>query len=114
MEAAQRRRERTREKRRERARELAEHEDLERELEDEARRVRVIDVEPPKKLELKPNVDETPETKNIVRRGLDDERVTKTEGQRVIALRTRDAEAGKKSKRRRRRRRGRGANDPPA
>ena len=113
MEAAQRRRERAREKRRERARELAEHEDLERTLEDQARRVRVIDVEPPKKL-LKPNVDETPEPKSIVRRGLDDARVTKTEGQRVIVLRTRDAEAGKKSKRRRRRRRGRGANDPPA
>ena len=89
-----------------------EHEDLERRLEDQARRVRVIDVEPPKKL-LKPNVDETPEPKSIVRRGLDDARVTKTEGQRVIVLRTRDAEAGKKSKRRRRRR-GRGANDPPA
>jgi hypothetical protein len=75
--------------------------------------VRVIDVEPPKKL-LKSNVDETPEPKGIVRRGLDDERVTKTEGQRVIVLRTRDAEAGEKSKRRRRHRRGRGANDPPA
>jgi hypothetical protein len=112
LEAAQRRRERAREKRRERARELAEHEDLERTLEDEARRVRVIDVEPPKKL-LKPTVDETPEPKSIVRRGLDDERVTKTAGQRVIVLRTRDAEAaGKKSKRRRRGRRG--ANDPPA
>ena len=113
MEAAQRRRERAREKRRERARELAEHEDLERTLEDEARRVRVIDVEPPKKL-LKPNVDDTLEPKSIVRRGLDDERVTKTEGQRVIVLRTHEAEAGKTSNRRRRRRRGRGANDPPA
>jgi hypothetical protein len=113
MEAAQRGRERAREKRRERARELAEHEDLERTLEDEARRVRVIDVEPPKKL-LKPNVDDTLEPKSIVRRGLDDERVTKTEGQRVIVLCTREAEAGKTSKRRRRRRRGRGANDPPA
>jgi hypothetical protein len=113
MEDAQRRRERAREKRRERARELAEHEDLERTLEDEARRVRVIDVEPPKKL-LKPNVDDTLEPKSIVRRGLDDERVTKTEGQRVIVLRTHEAEAGKTSNRRRRRRRGRGANDPPA
>jgi hypothetical protein len=102
-----------REERRERARELAEHEDLERELEDEARRVRVIDVEPPKKPALKPNVDDTPEPKSIVRRGLEDERATKTEGRRVIVLRTRDAEVGKRSKRRRRRRRGRGANDPP-
>jgi len=114
MEQAWRERMRARDERRERARELAEHEDLERELEDEARRVRVIDVEPPKKLELKPIADATPEPKSIVRRGLDDERVTKTEGQRVIVLRKRDPEAGKKSKRRRRHRRGRGANDPPA
>ena len=82
-------------------------------LEDEARRVRVIDLDLLKKPELKPNVDEAPEKKGVVvRRGLDDPRVTKTEGQRVIVLRTRDAKAGKKSKRRRRRRRG--ANDPPA
>jgi len=114
MEAAQRRRERVREQRRERARELAEHEDVERTLEDEARRVRVIDVQPPKKLALKPNVGETPEPKSIVRRGLDDDRVAKTDGQRVIVLRTRDAEVGKNSKRRRCRRRGRGADDPPA
>ena len=112
MEAAQRARMRVREKRRERARELAEHEDLERTLEDEARRVRVIDVDLMKKPAPNPNVDGTPEPKSIVRRGLDDARVTKTEGQRVIVLRTRDAEAGKRSKRRRRGRRG--ANDPPA
>jgi hypothetical protein len=112
MEEARRERMRVRETRRERARELAEHEDLERTLEDEARRVRVIDVEPPKKPALKPNVDDTSEPKSIVRRGLDDARVSKTEGQRVIVLRTRDAKAGKRAQRRRRRRRG--ANDPPA
>ena len=113
MEEARRERNRVREERRERARERAEHEDLERELEEEARRVRVIDVDLLKKPELKPNVDEAPEKKGVVvRRGLDDPRVTKTEGERVIVLRTRDAEAGKASKRRRRRRRG--ANDPPA
>ena len=110
LEAAQRERQRVRDERRERARELAEHEDLERELEDEARRVRVVDVEPPKKL-LKPNVDATTEPKSIVRRSLDDARVSKSEGQRVIVLRARDAEAGRKSKRHRR---GCGANDPPA
>jgi hypothetical protein len=114
LEAAQRERRRVRDERRVRARDLTEHEDLERELEDEARRLRVIDVDLIKKPALKPNVDETPEPKCIVRRGLDDARVTKTEGQRVIVLRTRDAEAGRKSKLRRRRRRGRGANDPPA
>ena len=112
MEEARRERMRVRETRRERARELAEHEDLERTLEDEVRRVRVIDVEPPKKPVLKPNVEGTSEPKIIVRRGLDDAHVTKAEGQRVIVLRTRDAEAGKRSKRRRRG--GRGANDPPA
>jgi len=111
-EEARRERMRVREGRRERARELAEQEDLERELEDEARRVRVIDADPLKKQELKPNLDEAPEPKTIVRRGLDDAPVTKTEGQRVIVLRTRDAEAAEKSKRRRRRRRG--SNDPPA
>jgi hypothetical protein len=110
LDAEQKKRQRVRDERRERARELAEHEDLERELEDEARRVRVIDVEPPKKL-LKPNVDATTEPKSIVRRSLDDARVSKSEGQRVIVLRARDAEAGRKSKRHRR---GRGANDPPA
>ncbi|MCU0677902.1 MAG: hypothetical protein MUE69_34650, partial [Myxococcota bacterium] len=110
MEAAQQKRMRVREQRRERARELAEHEDLESELEDEARRVRVIDVDPIKKPALKPNVDATTEPKSIVHRGLDDERVAKTEGRRVIVLRTRDA--GKRSKRHRRGRRG--ANDPPA
>jgi len=116
LEAAQRERKRVRDARRERARELAEHEDLYRELEDEARRLRVIDVDPLEKPALKPSVGDATEPKSIVRRGLDDARVTKTEGQRVIVLRTRDAEAGKKSKRRRRRRRGRGrgANDPPA
>ena len=112
MEQARRERMRVRDERRERAREAAEHEDLERELEDEARRVRVIGVDPIKKPAWKPNVDETPEPKSIVRRDLDDERVAKSEGQRVVVLRTRDAEAGTKSKRRRRRRRG--ANDPPA
>jgi hypothetical protein len=112
LEAAQRERKRVRDARRERARELAEHEDLDRELEDEARRLRVIDVVPIKKPALKPNVDATTEPKSIVRRGLDDARVTKTEGQRVIVLRTRDPEAGKKSKRRRQH--GRGVNDPPA
>ena len=111
MEAARRERVRVREKRRERARELAECEDLERTLEDEARRVRVIDVEPSKKPVLKPNVEGTSEPKSIVRRGLDDAHATKAEGQRVIVLRTRDAEAGKRSKRRRR---GGVANDPPA
>jgi hypothetical protein len=113
MEEAQRERMRVREQRRERARELAEHEDLERELEDAARRVRVIDVDLMKKpVLLKPNVDDTPEPKSIVRRGLDDARVRKSEGRRVVVLRTRDAEAGKTSKRRRRL--PRGANDPPA
>ena len=113
LEEAQRERIRVREERRERARERAEHEDLERELENEARRVRVIDVDLLKKPELKPNLDAAPEKQSVVvRRGLDDPRVTKTDGQRVIVLRTRDAEAGKASKRRRRRRRG--ANDPPA
>jgi hypothetical protein len=111
LEAEQKKRMRVRDERRERARELAEHEDLERQLEDEARRVRVIDVDPIKKPALKPNVDATTEPKSIVRRSLDDARVSKSEGQRVIVLRTRDAEAGRKSKRHRR---GRGANDPPA
>ncbi|MCU0673084.1 MAG: hypothetical protein MUE69_09875 [Myxococcota bacterium] len=109
LEEARRERMRVREARRERARELAELEDLERELEDEARRVLVIDFELLKRPAQRPSVDGTPEPK-IVRRGLDDARVTKTEGERVIVLRTRDAEARKKSKRRRRR----GANDPPA
>ena len=109
LEAAQRERMRVREQRRERARELAEHEDLERTLEHEARRVRLIDVDSLKRPTLKPSVRETDEPKSIVRRDLDDHHVGKTEGQRVIVLRTRDAEAGKS-----RRRRGRGANDPPA
>jgi len=112
MEEAQRERMRVREKRRDRARELAEHEDLERELEDEARRLRVVDIDSMKKSALKPNVEDVREPKSIMRRGLDDARVRKTEGPRVIVLRTRDAEAGRRSKRRRRLRRG--ANDPPA
>ncbi|MCU0676037.1 MAG: hypothetical protein MUE69_25000, partial [Myxococcota bacterium] len=66
LEAAQRERKRVRDARRERARELAEHEDLDRELEDEARRLRVIDVVPIKKPALKPNVDATTEPKSIV------------------------------------------------
>ena len=110
LEEARRERMRVREERRERARELAELEDLERELEDDARRVLVIDFDLLKVPVLRPNVAETAEPKSIARRGLDDERVTKREGQRVIVLRTRDAEVRKKSKRRRRR----GANDPPA
>jgi hypothetical protein len=112
LEAAKEQRMRVREERRERARELAEHEDLERALEDEARRVRVIDVEPLKKPAPKPKVGGTAEPKSFVRRGLEDARIQKTEGQRVIVLRTHDAEAGKRSKSRRRLRRG--ANDPPA
>ena len=111
LEEARRERMRLREERRERARQLAELEELERELEDEARRVLVIDFDLSKKPALRPSVDGTPETKRIVRRGLDDERVRETKGERVIVLRSRDAEAGKKSKRRRR---ARGANDPPA
>ena len=111
MEQARRERMRLREERRERAREHAEVEELERELEDEVRRMRVIDVDLLKKPDLKPSVQGEPKT--IVRRGLDDPRVSKAEGERVVVLRTRGAEAGAKSKRRRRRRRS-GANDPPA
>jgi hypothetical protein len=111
MEEARCERMRVREERRERARVDAEAEEFERELEDEARRVRVIDVDLLKKLDFKLRVDAGATPKTIVRRGLDDPRVTKTEGERVVVLRTRDAEAGAKSKRQRRRRRG--VNDPP-
>jgi hypothetical protein len=107
-EEARRERARVREERRERAREWVEAEAHARELEDEARRVRSIGVDLLKKPGLKPSGESEP--KQIVRRGLDDARASKTEGQRVVVLRTRDAQAGAKSKRRRR---GRGANDPP-
>jgi hypothetical protein len=102
-EEARRERMRVRERRRERTREWAEVEELARELEEEAQRVRVVDVVS-KKLELKPNVD-APESKRVVRRGLDEPRPAKREGERVVVLRARDAAKS-------RRRRG-GANDPP-
>jgi hypothetical protein len=107
-EEARRERMRVREERRERAREWVEAEAHARELEDEARRVRLIGFDLLKKPDLKPSAESEP--KSIVRRGLDDPHVSKTEGKRVVVLRTRDAKASAKSTRRRR---GRGANDPP-
>jgi hypothetical protein len=107
MEEARRERMREREERRARARERAELDELERELEDEARRVRVIDFDL-----VKP--ERTPTSggllpKSVVRRGLEERRPTKRDGARVVVLRTRDTgDSGETPKRRRR-----GSSDPP-
>ena len=106
LEEARRERMRVREERRDRVRERAELEELERELEDEARRVRVIDVDL-KASAAKPRGVDGVAPKQVVRRGLAEVRPTKDDGERVVVLRTRDA--GAKPKRRRHR----GANDPP-
>ena len=106
LEEARRERMRVREERRERARERVELEEFERELEDEARRVRVIDVDLLKKPDVKPRGIDVVAPKKVVRRGLDERRPTMGEGERVVVLRTRDA--GVKPKRRLG-----GANDPP-
>ena len=104
LEEARAERIRLREERRERARVWAEQDDLERELKDEARRLRVIDLL--KKTDTKPRGVEVIVSKKVVHRGLDEPRPTKDDGERVVVLRARDAGAKQK-------RRTRGANDPP-
>jgi hypothetical protein len=108
MEEARRERMREREERRARARERAELDELERELEDEARRVRVIDFDLVKP-ERTPTSGDGLLPKSVVRRGLEERRPTKRDGARVVVLRTRDTgDSGETPKRRRR-----GSSDPP-
>lgn len=107
MEEARSERMRVREERRARAREGAELAELERALEDEARRVKVIDFDVLNRPTLKPEVAGT------VRRGLDDAHVTKGRGERVVVLRTRGTKLGSEPPSTLGRGRRHGTNDPP-
>ncbi|MCA9613680.1 MAG: hypothetical protein H6722_18695 [Sandaracinus sp.] len=90
---------------RERAREQAELDHLERELEHEARRVRVLGFDLVKPEQTPASGDGLPQ-KSVARRELEDRRPTKCDGERVVVLRTRDSVVTPERRRR-------GSNDPP-